>query len=204
MIDLQKQPSKSSVIEPPKNEKSHAEHWADLFLSEFVKESDRASVIVSASIFDNSLRDLLRQHLVPNASSADELFDGTNAPLATFSAKIAFAHRVGLISAPFARNLHLIRRIRNEFAHNIHGGSFEDTSVRNRVMELYKGQKYKNSGNGNPLSPKGARGDFLIVCVWMVWVLTSRLESTKPLKEATLEFGFKPEPKKKKIQAVKD
>lgn len=191
MTDTAKPPAQRAARQEKTKSPSHAEHWADIFLLEFAKESDRASVIVAASIFDNSLRDLLKQHLVPNATSSDELFDGTNAPLATFSAKIALAHRLGLISAPFARNLHLIRRIRNEFAHNIHGGSFEDSAVKSRVMELYKGQAYVNKGTGSVMYPKGPRGDFLIVCMWMVWVLTSRVERTTPLEEAPLEFGFK-------------
>lgn len=197
MAESTKPPKQTVTSAAALKSKSHAEHWADLFLSEFAKESDRASVIVAASIFDNSLRDLLKQHLVANASSTDELFDGTNAPLATFSAKIAFAHRIGVISGAFARNLHLIRRIRNEFAHNIHGGSFEDTGVKSRVMELYKGQTYTNKATGSALHPKGARGDFLTVCMWMVWVLTSRIERTTPMKEAPLEFGFKASRKRK-------
>ena len=168
----------------------HAKHWCDVFLTEFAKESDRASVIVAASIFDNALLCSLKQHLVPNASSSDEMFDGTNAPLSTFSAKIAFAHRIGLISGSFARNLHLIRRIRNEFAHNIHGGSFEDSAVKSRVMELYKSQNHVNKSDGTTMYPKGPRGDFLTVCMWMLWVINSRVQDTNPLKEKALEFGF--------------
>ncbi len=101
------------------------------------------------------------------------------------------AHRLGLISGAFARNLHLIRRIRNEFAHNIHGGSFQDSSVKNRVLELYKSQKYKNDYKGKDWHPEGPRGEFLIVCVWMLWSLNAEVASTKPLGEADLEFGFR-------------
>jgi hypothetical protein len=167
----------------------HASHWFEVYLTEFEKESDRAAVIVSASIFDDALSNLLRQHLVPNPASVDELFDGSNAPLGSFSAKIALAHRIGLISGSFARNLHLIRRIRNEFAHNIHGGSFEDSGVKCRVMELYKAQRHVNSGN-SAIFPKGTRGDFLVVCMWMLWHLNTEIEKTKPLEESELEFGF--------------
>jgi hypothetical protein len=171
----------------------HASHWADIFLEEFSKESDRAAVIVAASIFDDALGNLLKQFLVPTASSQDELFDGANAPLSTFSAKIAFAHRLGLISGAFARNLHLIRRIRNEFAHNIHGGSFQDSAVKSRVMELYKSQGYRNISDDTRLHPKGPRGDFLTVCLWMLWSINSDLESLQPLREAEPEFGFNPQ-----------
>jgi hypothetical protein len=168
----------------------HAQHWAEKFLKEFAKESDRAAVIVTASIFDNSLSNLLLQHLVPNHSSNDELFDGANAPLASFSAKIAMSHRIGLISGHFARNLHLIRRIRNEFAHNIHGCSFEDSAIKSRVLELYKSQNYKSESLGSVQNAKGSRGDFFTVCLWMIWHLNCQMEKTKALAEANLEFGF--------------
>lgn len=168
----------------------HTEQWADIFLSEFTKESDRAAVIVTAAIFDNALLSLLKQRLVPNASGEDELFDGANAPCSTFSAKIAFAHRMGLISTPFARNLHLIRKIRNEFAHNIHGGSFDDTAVKSRVMELYRSQSFR-SDNAGKLAASGPRGDFLLVCSWMLWFIHSQVELSTPIKSAVPEFGFK-------------
>ncbi|MDR7335130.1 hypothetical protein [Roseateles asaccharophilus] len=166
-------------------------HWNNVFVKEFGRESDRAAVIVAASIFDSSLDSLLRQYLVPCSSSNDDLFDGTNAPLSTFSAKIAMAHRLGLITTKFCRNLHLIRRIRNEFAHNIHGGSFEDTAVKARVRELNKGQIYEEPDSDIRRDlPPGPRGDFLCVCLWMLWCLSAITEKTRPLSEPDLEFGF--------------
>lgn len=188
-------PSQDAQSEEKKERSfEHASQWADIFLDEFSKESDRAAVIVAASIFDDALCNLLKQYLVPTPSSQDELFDGANAPLSTFSAKIAFAYRLGLISSAFARNLHLIRKIRNEFAHNIHGGSFEESAVKSRVMELYKSQGYRNNRTGTRVQPKGPRGDFLIVCLWMLWSINSDLESLKPLTEARQEFGFSVDP----------
>jgi hypothetical protein len=95
--------------------------YHDLLHAEFAKETDRAAVIVAASMLDELLRSILVAKLVPVSSSTDELFDGANAPLGTFSARIEMAYRVGLISVKFSRDLHLVRRIRNDFAHNIHG-----------------------------------------------------------------------------------
>ncbi|MHB1142755.1 MAG: MltR family transcriptional regulator [Sulfuricaulis sp.] len=121
-----------------KDDDKHASprYWLDILVREFQGESDRACVILSATLLDTALEALLRARLVPNATSTDSLLDGSNAPLASFSARIDMAYRLGLISAQFARDLHIIRRIRNDFAHNISGCTFEDTSVRDRVMAL--------------------------------------------------------------------
>jgi DNA-binding MltR family transcriptional regulator len=182
--------SAAQVSDTPEKTNEHARHWMKVYFKEFDKESDRAAVIVTAAIFDDSLSNLLRQYLVPNPSSTDDLFDGVNAPLATFSAKISMAHRLGLISSAFARNLVLIKRIRNEFAHKIHNCTFEDSSIKARVFELYKSQKFKNEEKDRDLYPMGARGNFLVVCTWMLWSLNTVVEETKPLHEGAAEFGF--------------
>lgn len=169
---------------------SHASHWYDIFDREFVRESDRAAVILTASLFDNALGNLLKNTLVPNPSASDDLFDGANAPLSTFSAKIAMSYRMGLISSRFTRDLHLIRKIRNEFAHNIHGCTFEDSRVKSRVLELYKDTHQLNCEESRGFFPNGTRGDFMFVSSWMLWSINSDVEHCDGMEEADLEFGY--------------
>jgi hypothetical protein len=57
-------------------------------------------------------------------------------------------------------------------------------------MELYRSQCYRNTGDGKGLNVKGPRGDFLLVCSWMLWCIHSHVETTNPLSEAEPEFGF--------------
>ena len=168
----------------------HAMHWDDVFEREFDKESDRAAVILTASIFDNSLTELLKTHLTPNASSTDDIFDGANSPLSTFSAKISISHRLGLISSRFSRDLHLLRKIRNEFAHNVHGCAFEDSRVRSRVLELYKDTHARMKTKHRDKFPDGCRGDFMSVASWMLWSLNATIAQCGQLKENELEFGY--------------
>ena len=101
-------------------------------------ESDRAVVIIISAHLDTQLEEILRLALVPSSTSSDNIFDGANAPLHNFSNKIDFCYRLGLISEFLAKSLHLMRKIRNEFAHNISGCSFTESSVQSRVQELYK------------------------------------------------------------------
>ncbi|WP_304546447.1 hypothetical protein [Sulfurimonas microaerophilic] len=105
------------------------------FANEFKTESDRAAVILGASQLDLLLYQILERFLLPCTSGKDELLDG-DSPLATFSSRINISYRLGLIEADFARALHLIRRIRNSFAHEISSASLNAGSHRDRIKEL--------------------------------------------------------------------
>jgi hypothetical protein len=105
------------------------------FATEFKNESDRAAVILGASQLDLLLFQLIEAYLLPAPSGKDELLDG-DSPLATFSARINIAYRLGLIDAEFSRALHLVRRIRNTFAHEVSSASLDSGAHRDRIREL--------------------------------------------------------------------
>ncbi|MFH1866434.1 MAG: hypothetical protein ABIK85_11190 [Candidatus Eisenbacteria bacterium] len=108
----------------------------DQFVTEFKGETDRAAVILGAAKLDLLLLQILQRVLLPCPRSSDELFDG-DAPLSTFSARIALLHRLGVIDDAFARELHLIRRTRNAFAHEVLGCRLDSGGHRERVKEVY-------------------------------------------------------------------
>lgn len=145
------------------------EHWDEVLSREFDRESDRASVILAAALLDSALETLLKTRLVPSATANDTLLDGAYAPISSFSARIDLAYRIGLISAKLSRDLHLIRKIRNNFAHNVSGASFEDSAVRNRVQELRRSTVYFDSRPDiiENSFPEGPKGDFQASVSWM-------------------------------------
>ena len=103
----------------------------------------------------------MKSLFVSISASQDELFDVPYAPLSSFSAKISIAHRLGIFPTSFTRALHLVRKIRNDFAHDVAGCSFEDVSVRSRVLELSKSIGLSNITEGvRDLFPEGTKGDF--------------------------------------------
>lgn len=105
------------------------------FAAEFLNETDRAAVILGAAKLDILLYQVLQRYLVPDTSKSDDLLDG-DSPLGTFSAKITACYRLGLIDKQLARSLHLVRRIRNSFAHELSGISLNSGAHRDRVREL--------------------------------------------------------------------
>lgn len=169
-----------------------ATHWDEVFDREFSKESDRAAVILTGSMFENALGQLLKISLVASPTSTDELLDGPNAPLSTFSAKINACYRIGLISKQFTRDLHLIRSIRNKFAHNIAGCAFDESAVRSQVLELAKSSGYieSNPKMRKKYFPKGVRGDFMAIASWMLFSINIDIENAVAIEEADTEFGY--------------
>ena len=119
------------------------------FIEEFAKESDRAAVILGAAKLDILLYQMLKKFLRPCTSSTDELLDG-EAGLGTFSSRINACHRLGLIDDHLTRALHLIRKIRNNFAHEIAGANLSSGAHRDRIRELVA-----------PFKPYVAFGDWL-------------------------------------------
>lgn len=159
-----------------------ANRWTDYFEREAFRETARTVAIVSASALDASLSALLKAALLPCPQSNDPLFDGAYAPLGSFSAKIDFAARMGLISSGVAQSLHLVRRIRNEFAHTLETASFDPPKIHQRVLELSRLNKVAKPERRAHF-PDGAHGDFLCASSWLVfwiWTLTERMPARCP------------------------
>jgi DNA-binding MltR family transcriptional regulator len=164
--------------------------YYEILRTEFSKETDRAAVILTGSIADELLRSLLAGRFVPVSSSSDELFDGANAPLGTFSSRIEMAYRLGEISVKFARDLHLIRKIRNEFAHNIHGCSFDDARVRSRITELSNSHGIIQRSPHRYEAPPSTRDQFLEAASWMIFHLNELIKETNALSPRAEEWGY--------------
>lgn len=163
-----------------------------LFHNQFPKETDRAAVILSTAMLEQSLETLLKSRLVPLPDGDDKLFDGPYAPLASFSAKIDMAYRMGLISVNLCRDLHLIRKIRNDFAHDVSNCSFEDVKTKERIIQLIRSSDICNKvpeirAKGFPAGP---RGDFQISVSWILWSLDSSVEKMDAIMPKPLEFGY--------------
>lgn len=175
--------------------KSLDNEWKFNYLfEEFEKESDRAAVILTVSLIDEALHSLLKAYLVPVNSSSDEMFEGANAPIGTFSAKINMAYRLGLISTKFTRDVHLLRKIRNSFAHDLYGCDFKNGSVKSRIVELNKSISSIDCNNLREHQPiknltisEGTRGDFLVLCSFMLQTLHDKISEINSIESASIE-----------------
>jgi len=184
----------------PKKKRGTDKQWQfDYLFEQFQKESDRAAVILVSSIIDENLGALLKSHLVPIPTSEDNLFDNATSPLSTFSSKIDLCHRIGLISGKFARDLHVLRKIRNSFAHDLYGCSFENGSVKSRIKELENSvvlSKSINSIERDDDLLEGPRGMFLYISGAMIWEINEKIDLITKITERELEFFYKVETEK--------
>jgi len=105
------------------------------FRTSLIQESDRGSVLMAAAFIEDKLGYLLEAFFVENEKVCRQLLKG-NGALATFSSKIDLTFLLGLIPENIFNDLHLLRKIRNEFAHTASNISFETPSIKDRTRAL--------------------------------------------------------------------
>jgi DNA-binding MltR family transcriptional regulator len=152
------------------------------FFDDFKKESDRSLVLMSAAILEDVLEQRLRK--IFNRGNSDvrrKLFE-FNGPFSSFSAKIETLFCIGDLEARCRNDLHILRRLRNECAHN--WGSFqlnshidieflckmELNSVAKEIIQVIA----KHDGQELRRIPRLTRLAFMI----MIMVLTHTLNCT--------------------------
>lgn len=99
------------------------------------EETDRGCALMAAAYIDFELEKLIRAYIVDDKAIAQELFSN-NGPLGTFSSRINLAFSLGLIPDDIKRDLHLLRKIRNYFAHEPKRFGFEKIEIASRCNEL--------------------------------------------------------------------
>jgi DNA-binding MltR family transcriptional regulator len=107
------------------------------FITGLAKEGERALVIGGAARLDVALERLLKSVTRHTAGGRDDLFDPER-PLGTFSAKIALAYRLGLLEDHVEKALHLVRKVRNDFAHATTKVNLSESAHQNRLSEITK------------------------------------------------------------------
>ncbi|WP_417480159.1 transcriptional regulator [Maricaulis maris] len=136
------------------------------FLDDFNKETDRGAALAAAAMVDDLLSRTIEAFLIPNKGSK-ALLSGFNAPLSSFSARIAGAYAMGLISEQEHREASLIRKVRNEFAHEVKV-SFATKKIIGLCRELAMAAKSYDDVKVD------TRGQFTTAAVALILNLTNR------------------------------
>lgn len=93
-------------------------------------ESPRGIIIVGVALLESNLKDLLKKRFVSNKELSDLL------KTINFNRLVKLAYFVGCISEEDKRDLLILNKIRNEFAHNWGLNSFNDVKVVNDIYKL--------------------------------------------------------------------
>lgn len=99
-------------------------------------ETDRGCALMSASYIDVQLNILLQTTFVDNPKIYQRISNPFG-PLGSFSARIDLAYLIGKIGKKVHDDLHLIRKIRNEFGHSSKPLTFTNNSISDRCRGLY-------------------------------------------------------------------
>lgn len=97
-------------------------------------ETDRGCALMAAAYLENRLELLIKAFLIEKAD--DDLFN-FNGAFGTFSSKIHVAYALGLIPNNLYKDLDILRRIRNEFAHRAEPTDFTTSCVENRINAFH-------------------------------------------------------------------
>lgn len=120
-----------------------------LMAETLMKESDRGCVIFGAAILHEELEQLFRAYFRTDETTSPDHIDSlfsVYAPLSTFSARIRLAFAMHLITADMKSWLEVLRRLRNDFAHESGPIDFDDPRCRDRLQILIsKGQPRERS-----------------------------------------------------------
>lgn len=138
----------------------HAEDLAR-FVSELRRETDRGLPLVGAALIDEKLLRALDAFFI-EGKAAERLLSDNNGPLGTFSSRIDACAALGLIDEFEYREISLIRKVRNEFAHAKHGLTFQSETIRGLCSSL---QSDLPTGADYPLADPRFRFTNAVVCM---------------------------------------
>ena len=101
---------------------------------------DRAAVITAAAILDDLLDLLLRATMLDNDKVVIDLLEKQR--LFSFATRIDLCYSLGLISKSERMDLHVIRKIRNDFAHSWKSVDYNDESTVDRCGEFELAKRF--------------------------------------------------------------
>lgn len=157
--------------------------YFSLFLKEFQSETDRGAALVGAALIDERLDRILSGHFI-DCKQSKELLNGANAPLGTLSIKAKLSFSLGLITLLEFEEIEIIRKIRNLFAHKVHGFTFKNQ----KVSALCKSLK-ANYPEGKGIN-KNARGLFINSVILTSLALWYRPEYALKFKSKNREWKY--------------
>jgi hypothetical protein len=113
------------------------------FFAELTTLSDRAVGLLAATILDARLESAIKVNLHDSVNKKlfRMLFD-YNGIAASFGNRINLGFAIGLYTEVTMNDLHVIRRVRNEFVNKQSLKDFEVQSIRTRILNLQISEKY--------------------------------------------------------------
>jgi DNA-binding MltR family transcriptional regulator len=156
----------------------------DRIFGELNNDNHRAVIIVGGSLLEYGLAQVIKSRLrEPASKDEEEELLSDNGIMGSFHQKILLAYSLRLIGPSVRRDFDLIRKIRNEVAHNMNPVSFDLPPIADRCRELVFG---KETIPGQQMPPD-LRGKFLVTINFYTGLLVLRATDYIPEVQETLE-----------------
>ncbi len=112
----------------------------ETLLTEINTQSDRGVAIIGMALLEEELQAAIISFLEDDKKSSERLF-GRSGPLSNLSSKIDLARLLGMSSKAITSDLHILREIRNEFAHSVTSKdasilSFNSPHIKDKCLAL--------------------------------------------------------------------
>ena len=111
------------------------QQWSRFF-NEFRSESDRGATILASVWIEHLLERKLKALFTAGNSKTRQKLYSLNGPFSSFSSKILAVYSLGWIDSDIYDDINLVRRIRNVFAHKLHGIDLESPKIRKLIDEF--------------------------------------------------------------------
>lgn len=144
---------------------------------ELEQQTDRGAAIIGSAFLEARLEEAIRSRLVGTGEPVDALFQG-DAPLATFRAKIDMGFAVGLYAQKIHRDLNLIRKIRNKFAHQFGAIAFSTPDIASQCSELWLPKNILNYGEES--GPTDPREQYVRTLLMVFHAVLTEMKDNKP------------------------
>jgi DNA-binding MltR family transcriptional regulator len=109
----------------------------DTWISSIYKQHPMVCAIWGTSMVEHELEDLIRHRLRRNDDKIWAKLTDRNAALSSLSSKIDVAYAMGIYDESMQLNLHIIREIRNVFAHAKRVVTFDDPLILAELRKLH-------------------------------------------------------------------
>jgi hypothetical protein len=111
----------------------------EAIVAEIEQQTDRGAALIAVAFVANRLERLIKSRLDPNANPDDlgKVFQGQG-PLASFSAQIDLGYLMQFYPPVIRTLLHMVRDIRNDFAHTETPIKFDSQSIGDRCKNILK------------------------------------------------------------------
>lgn len=154
------------------------------------EQDERAMVLSLATFIEDTLGRLLLAYF-RDCNATRELVEGFNAPLGTLGSRIKVVYAVGLVTEDQFKDMEILRKVRNQFAHNWEGVSLQRNDIAAMVGQL---SGYSFDGTPVPSAGRERLLATLTACCIELYLFQGRIAAGKAVKVQDVSHRLKTTP----------